>query len=121
MLVQQNLLSKRQVDYITLLIFLLARHGKIDRARVLVDALIALGVRGEKTLVARIILKFLSADYQEALQELEDVEDGLLPRIASAKRNDLRRTLTYIRARCCCELDRRSEGERIARKLLAEQ
>lgn len=120
MLVQQNVLSKRQIDYVTLTVFLLARHGRIGHARVLVDTLFALGVRGEKTLVARIVLKFLSANYPEALQDLEDFEDDLLPMVEPTKRNDLRRLLIYIRARCCCELDRRTEGEIIARKLLSE-
>ncbi|EAV40749.1 hypothetical protein SIAM614_00867 [Stappia aggregata IAM 12614] len=118
MLVQQNVLSRKQIDYITLTIFLLARHGRIERAQILVDALYALGVRAEKTLVARIVLKFLSGNYPEALQDLEDIEQGLLPRIEPAKRKDLRRLLTYIRARCFCEMDRRSEGEEIARSLL---
>jgi len=114
-------MSGRQRDYLMLTAFVLARHGYVERALILVEAMIALGERGERVDLARVVLKFLEKDYAGALADLDRLEDAAAsqPGPSAPKSPETVRIRRYLRARCYCETGRRQEGEAIARALSA--
>ncbi|EHS52218.1 hypothetical protein PDO_4840 [Rhizobium sp. PDO1-076] len=107
-------LSGRQRDYLMLTAFVLARHGYLARALILVEALLALGDEGQGARFARALLRFLANDFVGALSDLDGLEADAAKHVRSVTPTviDIHR---YLRARCYCETGHRQEGEAMAR------
>lgn len=97
--------------------FVLARHGYIERARILVESLLALGEEGHDVQLARCVLRFLEKDYASALSGLDRLEAETRSKAPVADQPGSASMQHYLRARCLCETGRRPEGEAIAREL----
>jgi hypothetical protein len=114
-------LSRRQRDYLLLTAFVLARHNCLDRALAVIDGLLALGESGGDIRLARVVLRFLLADFVGALADLDELESTERPGLDPAVGAEAIRLRRFVRARCYCETGRLSEGETIARTLLLGQ
>lgn len=99
--------------------FVLARHGYLERALILIESLMALGEDGEDVRMGRALLNFLEKDYVATLRELDHLDGQSGSQAGSRRREELVRARQYLRARCYCETGRRKEGEALARSLSA--
>jgi hypothetical protein len=98
-------LTRRQRDFLLLNIFVLLRHGYIERASILADALHRLGDDSVSVHLARAVLSFTARHWQGALDVLE-VLDRVNPieRFGSYRLNEQQRARRYIKMKCLSEL-----------------
>ena len=98
-------LTRRQRDFLLLNIFVLLRHGYVERARVIAEALHRLGDDSVAVHMARAVLLFASREWQAALDVLEML-DRLSPieRFGSYRLDDQQRARRYIKTKCLSEL-----------------
>lgn len=98
-------LSRRQRDFLLLNIFVLARHGYVDRARVLADAMFELGEESAEVLLARAVLRFAEGQWADALEVLDSL-DRIAPmeRFGSYRLTDKQRMRRYLKTRSLYEL-----------------
>ncbi|WP_378940826.1 hypothetical protein [Mesorhizobium sp. ANAO-SY3R2] len=98
-------MTKRQRDFLLLNIFVLLRHGYVERARALAEALHRLGDDSASVHLARAVLGFASQDWQGALNVL-DVLDRFSPieRFGTYRLNAQQRARRYIKTKCLSEL-----------------
>jgi hypothetical protein len=98
-------LSRKQRDFLLLNIFVLMRHGYVERARILADALNAIGDDSAEVHLARAVLRFAESKWGEALESLE-VLDRIDPleRFGSYRLTDKQRMRRYLKTRCLHEL-----------------
>jgi hypothetical protein len=98
-------LSRRQRDFLLLNIFVLARHGYVDRARVLADAMFELGDESAEVLLARAVLRFADRQWAETLEILDSL-DRIAPmeRFGSYRLTDKQRMRRYLKTRSLHEL-----------------
>lgn len=98
-------LTRRQRDFLLLNIFVLLRHGYVERARVLAEALHSLGDRSDSVQLARAVLSFASRDWQGALGVLEMLDRvSPIERFGSYRMNEQQRARRYIKMKCLSEL-----------------
>lgn len=98
-------LTRRQRDFLLLNIFVLMRHGYIERARVLAEALHGLGDDSVNAHLARAVLSFASRDWQDALDVLEMLDRvSPIERFGSYRLNEQQRARRYIRMKCFSEM-----------------
>lgn len=109
-----------QRDYMVLLVFILARHGYLDRAAGIIEGLMALGDNELDTRTSRVILLFLQADYSSALEALDQLEASVPSTIGLSARDQDFRLRRYMRARCYYETGRQQEGKAVAMSLCRE-
>lgn len=98
-------LSRRQRDFLLLNIFVLARHGYVDRARVFADAMFELGDGTAEVLLARAVLRFSEGQWAETLEVLDSL-DRIAPmeRFGSYRLTDKQRMRRYLKTRSLHEL-----------------
>ncbi|MGQ3211772.1 MAG: hypothetical protein ACT6U0_10160 [Shinella sp.] len=98
-------LTRRQRDFLLLNIFVLLRHGYVERARVLAEALHRLGDDSVNVHLARAVLRFAAGDWQEALDVLEKLDRvSPIERFGSYRLNEQQRARRYIRMKCFSEM-----------------
>lgn len=104
-------LSHQQRDFMLLNIFVLAQHGYIQRAGVLVEALLVLGDKSADVVLARAVMQFFTQNWTAALKSLDEV-DRLAPieRFGSYIMTDKQRMRRYMKARCLYELNDRTRA-----------
>ncbi|MEL7390063.1 MAG: hypothetical protein AAFN76_09805 [Pseudomonadota bacterium] len=112
----QPTLSKQQLDYLLMTVFVFARNGEIQRAKHIVDGLLALGERTGKVRTAQAVLAFLVEDYALTLRCLDSLDhdseaDNSQNEIAARMRH-------YLRARCYYNVGREDEACDIAQMFL---
>lgn len=103
--------SVLQRDYLCLTAFILARHGHLDRARLLIESLLALGEEEGAILTAYAALLFMSGDYAGALVELDRAELAERAGDAAPLEEEEIRTRHYLRTRCLWETSGRQRGQ----------
>jgi len=98
-------LNRRQRDFLLLNIFVLARHGYVDRARVLADAMFETGDESVEVILARAVLRFAEGQWAETLDELDRL-DRIAPmeRFGSYRLTDRQRMRRYLKTRSLHEL-----------------
>lgn len=98
-------LTRRQRDFLLLNIFVLARHGYVERARTLADAMFELGDETAEVLLARAVLRFSERKWAETLEILDSL-DRIAPmeRFGSYKLTDKQRMRRYLKTRSLHEL-----------------
>lgn len=98
-------LSRRQRDFLLLNIFVLLRHGYVERARILADAMLAIGDESAEVHLARAVLLFSEKKWSEALEALEALDRiDPLERFGSYRLSDKQRMRRYLKTRCLYEL-----------------
>ncbi|MBG6146010.1 hypothetical protein IWQ51_004156 [Labrenzia sp. EL_142] len=113
-------LPRIQRDYMVLLVFVLARHGHLDRAIGVIEGLMALGDNELDIRTSRVILLFLHADYSSALEALDQLEASMSSTFVLSEQDQDFRIRRYIRARCYYETGRQQEGKAVAVSLCGE-
>jgi hypothetical protein len=98
-------LNRRQRDFLLLNIFVLARHGYVERARTLADAMFELGDSTAEVLLARAVLRFSEGQWADTLEVLDSL-DRIAPmeRFGSYKLTDKQRMRRYLKTRSLYEL-----------------
>jgi hypothetical protein len=98
-------LSRRERDFLLLNIFVLLRHGYVDRARILADAMYLGGDDTAEVHLARAVLRFSDSHWAEALESL-DTLDRIDPieRFGDYRLNNKQRMRRYLKTRCLYEL-----------------
>lgn len=106
-------LSRRERDYMLVTIFVFAQHGAFDRAKTLVNAMLATGDETSEVLLAEAILSFFCNDFDLTLSCLDklDAQDETLFAIAQSDRARMR---TFLRARCHFAQGREADAKAIA-------
>lgn len=98
-------LTRRQRDFLLLNIFVLARHGYAERARILADAMFELGDESAEVLLARAVLRFSERKWAETLEVLDSL-DRIAPmeRFGAYRLTDKQRMRRYLKTRSLHEL-----------------
>lgn len=98
-------LGRHQRDFLLLNIYVLARHGYVDRAAVLAEALHIVGDGTADVLLARAVLRFSMREWAAALACLEEL-DRVDPaeRFGSYRLNERQRMRRYLKTRCLHEM-----------------
>lgn len=100
------MLPSDQRELLMLMIFVLFRHGRIDRAGLLAEALHLTGDDGADVLLARAVMRFARQDWAATLLCLEALDRvAPLERFGSYTLTEGQRMRRYLRARCLHELD----------------
>jgi hypothetical protein len=112
-------LSQQQRDFMLLTIFVLARHGYIERAGILVEALLVVGENTAEVLVARAVIQFFSRNWSAALMSLDEV-DRIAPieRFGGYVMTDAQRMRRYMKARCLHEMNERRRARDVVESYL---
>jgi hypothetical protein len=98
-------LTRRQRDYLLLNIYVLMRHGYVERARTIAEALHRLGDDGVAVHMARAVLCYASREWQAALDVLEMLDrTSPIERFGSYRLDDQQRARRYIKTKCLSEL-----------------
>lgn len=98
-------LSQRQVDYLQLTAFVLAQHGRHDRADQLLAALCAAGSGTIAVLLSRAVLRYHLGDYQQTIDLLEEIDAGdPIERFGMQELSERQKLRRYLKARCYREL-----------------
>lgn len=98
-------LSEREKDYLQLTAYVLAQHGRHERADTLLAALCAAGGSTLSVLLARAVVRFHLSDYRQALALLEEIDKGdPIERFGSHKLTERQKLRRYLKARCYLEL-----------------
>lgn len=102
--------DKRERDFLLLNIHVLARHGYVERAAVLAEAMHLAGDMSPDVLLARAVLRFSLRDWPGALGCIEEL-DRIDPaeRFGSYRLTDRQRMRRYIKMRALHEMN---EGAR---------
>ncbi len=109
-------LGRRERDYLLVTIFVFAQHGAYDRAKTLVDAMLATGDETQDVLLAEAILSFFCDDFDltlSCLDKLESRDGGTL----ATPSDDADRMRVYLRARCHFAQGREADAKAIAATL----
>lgn len=97
--------SRRERDFLMLNIYVLAQHGYIDRAGVLVEALYLMGDRSADLLLSRALVRFLAGEWRATLACLEELDRAdPIERFGNYRLSERQRTRRYLKARCLYEL-----------------
>lgn len=101
-------LSTRQRDFLLLNIFVLVQHGYHARARVLAETMHLLGDDSTEVFLARAVLRFLAAEWGDALAILDEL-DRIDPveRFGAYRLTGRQRMRRYLKTRCLYELNER--------------
>jgi hypothetical protein len=101
----KSALGRRERDFLLLNIYVLARHGYVDRAAVLAEALHLVGDSTPDVLLARAVLRFSVREWAAALACIEEL-DRVDPaeRFGSYRLNERQRMRRYLKMRCLHEL-----------------
>lgn len=101
-----DVLSRRERDFLLINIYVLARHGYIDRAALLAEALHVLGDSSPDVLLARAVLRFSMREWAAALACIEEL-DRVDPaeRFGSYRLNERQRMRRYLKTRCLFEMN----------------
>jgi len=100
-----ELLTRRQLDYLLLTMFVLSQHGHFDCLDILASALSTIGEKNPQVVAAHTIVCFIKNDWEQTLAYLEEL-DRIAPieRFGKYKVTDKHRMRKYLRARCLYEL-----------------
>lgn len=94
-------LTQRQQDYLRLTAFVLAQHGKFDRAETLLAALCVAGGASLQVLLSRAVLNFQLGEYSAALELLDTVDlRDPIERFGTRELSEEHKLRRYLRARC---------------------
>lgn len=114
-------LTPRQRDYLALTVYVLASHGRAEKALALVEAMLAIGGESEDLVLARAVLRFRDQDFKGALDDLDLLDRHDTGKATSGSDVPVsQRTRKYLRARCYWETGRMTESTAIARGLTAK-
>ncbi len=103
-------LGTKHRDFLLLTIFVLTQHGLVERATVLLDAMIAAGDSSKDVRLAEAVLSFFMEDYDRTLESLEKLDRiDPIERFGQQKLNERQRMRRYLRAKCLHEI--RAEAE----------
>lgn len=98
-------LTGRQADFLQLTAYVMAQHGKYERADTLLAALCAAGDSSLPVLLSRAVLRFHLGDFGRALAFLEEIDArDPIERFGMQKLNERQKLRRYLRARCYREL-----------------
>ncbi|MDX8355154.1 hypothetical protein [Cognatiyoonia sp. IB215182] len=110
-------LSDQQRDYLLMTVFVFARNGETQRAKQIVDGLLAIGERSTKVRTAQAVLAFLAEDYALALNCLDRMDGDLHQ--DKPLNDEAARMRQYLRARCYYSVGREDEASDIAAQISA--
>lgn len=103
-------LGTKHRDFLLLTIFVLTQHGLVERASILLDAMIAAGDSSKDVRLAEAVLSFFLEDYDRTLESLEKLDRiDPIERFGQQKLNERQRMRRYLRAKCLHEI--RAEAE----------
>lgn len=98
-------LSQRQSDYLQLTAYVLAQHGRFERADQLLAALCAAGGATLPVLLSRAVLRYYLGDHRHAIALLEQIDAGdPIERFGVQQLTDRQKLRRYLKARCYREL-----------------
>jgi hypothetical protein len=109
-------LSRRERDYLLVTIFVFAQHGAFDRAKTLVDAMLATGDETPEVLLAEAILSFFCEDFDLTLNCLDKL-DAMDETLFAIAHSDTARMRTFLRARCHFAQGREADAKAVAAAL----
>lgn len=113
-------LEDRQRDYLLLTVFVLGQHGHFDRAKALVDGLVALDDQGDDLLLAQAVLAFFADDFHKTITCLDTLDERTAALASpSKKETEAKRMRRYLRARCYFQTGKQEEASLIAADLSA--
>lgn len=96
---------RRERDFLLLNIYVFARHGYIEQARVFADALHLMGDGTADVLLARAVTRFLMGEWAPALAALEELDRAdPIERFGAYKPSLKQRMRRYLKARSLHEL-----------------
>lgn len=98
--------GRHERDFLLINIYVLARHGYIERAAQLAEALYLMGEGSPDVWMARAVLRFCMRDWAAALACIEEL-DRIDPaeRFGSYRLNERQRMRRYLKTRCLFELN----------------
>jgi len=97
--------TTRQRDFLLLTVFVLAQHGYVERAGVLLEALHLLSPANSDIHFGRSVLRFFRRDYGAALACLEELDRfDPIERFGRYRLTDRQRMRRFLKARCLYEL-----------------
>lgn len=111
----QPSLSDQQRDYLLMTVFVFARNGETQRARQIVDGLLAIGEHSIKVRTAQAVLAFLDEEYALALNCLDRLDRDLQD--DKPLNDEAKRMRQYLRARCYYNVGREGEASDIAAQI----
>lgn len=96
---------RKERDFLLLNIYVFARHGYIDRARILADALYLMGETGADVLLARAVTRFLMEEWAGTLAAIEELDrTDPIERFGAYQPSMKQRMRRYLKARSLHEL-----------------
>jgi len=110
-------LSDQQRDYLLMTVFVFARNGETQRAKQIVDGLLAIGEHSIKVRTAQAVLAFLDEDFALTLNCLDRLDSDLQE--AKPLNDEAKRMRQYLRARCYYNVGRQREASDIAAQISA--
>jgi hypothetical protein len=97
--------TTRQRDFLLLTVFVLAQHGYVERAGVLLEALHLLSPPNTDILFGRAVLRFFRRDYAAALACLDELDRfDPIERFGRYRLTERQRMRRFLKARCLFEL-----------------
>ncbi|WP_068310238.1 hypothetical protein [Polycladidibacter hongkongensis] len=105
--------SKRQLDFLLLNIYIWTQHRKYDEALTLVEGLRALEVASKDLVLAHATVLFLQENYEAALSHLQEL-DSIDPqeRFGDYVRSNEQTMRHFMRARCLYSLQDEEHARR---------
>lgn len=96
---------RKERDFLLLNIYVFARHGYIEQARIFADALYLMGETSADVLLARAVTRFLGSEWAAALAVLEELDRvDPIERFGSYQPSPKQRMRRYLKARSLHEL-----------------
>ncbi len=106
-------LTRRERDYLLVTIFVFAQHGAYERAKTLVDAMLAIGDDTPEVLLAEAILSFFCDDFDLTLNCLDKL-DARGGDAFGAPSDEIERMRVFLRARCHFVQGREADAKALA-------
>ncbi len=98
-------LTPRQCDYLQLTAFVLAQHGRHERADQLLAALCEAGGATLPVLLSRAVLRYQLGDFRTAIDLLDQIDAGdPIERFGVQQLSERHKLRRYLKARCYREL-----------------
>ncbi|MEL6683370.1 MAG: hypothetical protein AAFQ09_12120 [Pseudomonadota bacterium] len=110
-------LSKQHHDYLLMTVYVFAQHADYDRAKQIIDGMLALGLRSGQVLISQAVLEFFSGNFDGTLRCLDKMEKHDADITKHTLERD--RMLRFLRARCLYAIGQEAKAENIAAQLAA--
>ncbi len=97
--------TTRERDFLLLTVYVLAQHGYVDRAGVLLEALHLSSELSGEVMLGRAVLRFYKGDCRSALNCLEELDRiDPIARFGQYRLSERQRLRRFLKARCLFEL-----------------